>query len=143
MRVLLSRCCSLWLSRRAIERARELGAVWASPEHHPLVGEPEHHSYGREEKEERWEDAYSLSHDVPRHDPVLIQVFDELGSDVMCGNEGDGLFTVEVPDDLRYFIGSYLSEWVAEAHRTFDETGEDRGGWPVFTRDSKFVSSKA
>jgi len=93
----------------------------------PLVDEPEHYAYG-----------YSLSSDVPRHDPVLLQVFDELGSERMTGPDLDGIDVVSVPDDVAYFIGSYVAEWVAEAHRTWSEQGEHSGGYPIFTKDSKF-----
>lgn len=140
MRVLLSRDCYLWLSREAVLRARELGATWASSENIPLVDEPGHHAYGDDEKTQRYEDrGYSLKNTVPRHDPVLLQVFDELGSEGMVGPDHDGVETVEVPDYVHYFIGSYLGEWVAEAHRIWTlEGGECPGGGPVFNIASKF-----
>jgi len=142
MRVLISTSTSFWISRRAVERARELDAAWAFPDHTPLVGEPQHHSHG-EEDEDSWEDLYSLPAELPRHDPVLLQVFDELGGIEMCGWDGDRIVCIEVPDDLTYYIGSYTGEWVAEQHRQwFPDThveGDfaDTPPW-VFTKDSIF-----
>jgi len=142
MRVLISHDCVLWLSRKAILRARELGADWASTEHMPLVDEPNHYAYGDEKKTQHREDSgYSLLSTLPRHDPTLLQVFDELGSEGMVSEEHTGVAVVEVPDDVEYFIDSYVGEWVAEAHRTWtDQTPEEGhpGGSPVFTKDSKF-----
>lgn len=56
--------------------------------------------------------------DVPRDDPVLIQVIEELGE------EADGrhasLKIVEIPDDVEWQIEEYDgSEWIAEVHRTW------------------------
>lgn len=142
MRVLISHDCGLWLSRKAVLRARELGAEWASTEHMPLVDEPNHFAYGEDRKAQLQEDSgYWISQYVPRHDPILLQVFDELGSEGMVTKEHTGAGVVEIPDDVKYFIGSYVGEWVAEAHRTWtDQTPEEGqpGGGPVFTKESKF-----
>jgi hypothetical protein len=132
MHVLISSTCSFWISREAVLRARELDASWAFPDHIKLKGEP-----GSFLNERDRDEHYSLDHRVPRHDPVLLQVFDELGSK-MSGWLGEEIHCVEVPDDVSYFVGSYIAEWIAEAHRTWSEDGEHRGGYPVFTKDSKF-----
>jgi hypothetical protein len=137
MRVLISSSCSFWLSREAVLRARELDASWAFPDHIAIKGEEG--SWLNDEKYQR-EEQYSLDHRVPRHDPILLQVFDELGQR-MSADEGSEIKCVEVPDDLEYFVGSYLGEWIAEAHRTWTaDTGlsGESGGGPVFTKDSKF-----
>lgn len=137
MRLLLSPSCSFWMSRVAVLRARELGAAWASVEEMPVKGEPDcwlddfDHIQG----------GYSLSHLVPRNDPILLQVFDELGGDKMSYDPDEGIYSVNVPDDLRYFVGSYISEWIAEAHRVWNlnySPDGDSGGGPVFTKDSKY-----
>jgi len=134
MRVLISNSCSFWFSRAAVLRARELGASWASPDHILIKGEKgcwlDNDNYQREEQ-------YSLGHCVPRHDPTLLQIFDELGPK-MDGEEGREVRCINIPDDVAYFVGSYLAEWIAEAHRTWNEDGENSGGGPVFTKESKF-----
>jgi hypothetical protein len=143
MRVLVSSICNFWMTRKAVERARELDAAWAFPDSMPLVGEPEHFASGDEEdKNERWEDTYSLPSQVPRHDPVLLQVFDELGSEGMAGGDGDEIHCLEIPDDVAYYVGSYCSEWIAEQHRewTLHGDGEAPAGFPTFSLESRFVS---
>jgi len=134
MRVLISSSCSFWISREAVLRARELDASWAFPDHITIKGEEG--CWLNDDKYER-EEHYSLDHLVPRHDPILLQVFEELGSR-MCGEDGDEIHAIEIPDDVEYFVGSYLGEWIAEAHRMWTDDGESSGGGPVFTRDSKF-----
>ena len=139
MRVLISTECNFWLTREAVERARELDATWAFPAHTPLVGEPEHYSYGNEDKEDRWDNQDSLSSMIPRHDPVLLQLYDELGNDMSPDNEVNCL---TIPDDVTYYIGSYCAEWVSEQHREWhaEHDGDQPGGTPAFSIDSKFVS---
>lgn len=143
MRVLVSSVCNFWISRAAVERARELDAPWAFPDHMPLVGEPEHRS-ARIERD-RWEDRYALPSTVPRHDPVLLQVFDELGNEKMVGQSSmgdDEIFCLEIPDDVTYYVGSYCAEWISEQHREWHagNDGMTRGDWPAFSRESRFVS---
>jgi len=137
MRVLISSSCSFWISREAVLRARELDASWAFPDHIQIKGEEGCWLNDREHAEEEY---YSLDQRVPRHDPLLLQVFDELGPK-MNGYDGYEINCIEVPDDLAYFVGSYLGEWIAEAHQTWSEhTGSEgqSGGAPVFTKDSQF-----
>ena len=148
MRVLISTCSSFWLSRKAVERARELDALWAFPDHTPLANEPEHHSYGEDEDEE--DETYTLPCEVPRHDPQLLQVFDEIGGTEMCGWDGDEIVCLEIPDDVIYYVNSYCGEWVAEQHRVWgqdDDVGvEGRpAGTPyyTFTKDSVFQPLRA
>ena len=137
MRVLLSNSCSFAISREAVLRARELDASWAFPDHIKIKGEEG--CWLNDDKYER-EEYYYLDAKVPRHDPVLLQVFDELGSK-MDGNHDYEIGAIEIPDDVEYFVGSYLAEWIAEAHRTWgSDTGPDAhpGGGPVFIKESKF-----
>jgi len=171
MRVLISSVCSFWLSRQAVLRARELGAAWAVPEEIALLGEEQHHEFGPdwrdlvrseegrysrfhgdEEEFLRWEDChYNLPSEVPRHDPVLLQVFDEMGGEAMEGSMRehpddppeyeDRIECVEVPDDVTYSIESYLGEWVAERHRVWSTDDGPEGhlpGWQYFTKDSTY-----
>ena len=56
--------------------------------------------------------------DIPRDDPVLVQIVEEMG-----GN-ADGTFSelkvVEIPHGVNWYIEEYDgSEWVAERHRTW------------------------
>lgn len=56
--------------------------------------------------------------DIPRDDPALIQVVQELGdaADGYCAN----LKIVEIPDGVEWQIEEYDgNEWVAEKHRTW------------------------
>lgn len=142
MRVLVSSVSSFWLSREAVLRARELDAPWAVPDHVPVLGETGCWLDGSLETRE----MYPLPSDVPRHDPVLLQVFDELGGERMAGYSNSTVECLDVPDDVTYFINSYVSEWVAEEHRTWSPC-DTPGGRPAsagvggasFTRDSVFV----
>jgi len=138
MRVLISSVCNFWLTREAVERARELDAAWASPDHTALVGEPQHFSYGSDEGDGEWENRYGLSPSIPRHDPVLLQLYDELGNGMSPDHEVECL---TIPDDVTYFVGSYCAEWISEQHREWG-AGQEPGspaGSPAFSVDSKFV----
>ena len=56
--------------------------------------------------------------DIPRDDPALVQVVEELGAkaDGSCAS----LKVVEIPDDVEWEIAEYDGrEWVAEKHRTW------------------------
>ena len=138
MRVLISSCSSFWLSREAVLRARELDAVWAFTDQIAIKGEPD--CWLTDERDH--DELYSLPDQLPRHDPILLQVFDELGGDAMAGWDGEKIECVTVPDDLTYYIGSYIGEWVAEQHRVWYEDigieGKSAGEWGVFTKDSIF-----
>ena len=57
-------------------------------------------------------------YDIPRNDPTLIQVVEEMG----VGSYGSfaTLKIVEIPDDVDWTIQEYDgTEWVAEVHRTW------------------------
>jgi hypothetical protein len=63
-------------------------------------------------------DNYFSDSDIPRSDPALVQVVEELGHDA------DGQFAnlkiIEVPDSVKWHISEYDgSEHVAENHRTW------------------------
>jgi len=145
MRVLISTSCSFALSRKAVLRARELGAAWAKVDYMRLPEEhdPPSHCGDDEERFKKWQEQHGrygfyLHHDVPRHDPILLQVFDELGAEGMT-IEHEKIHEVKIPDDVTYFVGSYIAEWISEQHRTWGiSEGAGNGGWPAFTIDSKF-----
>ena len=55
---------------------------------------------------------------IPRHDPVLVRIVEELG------DEANGVYAelkvVDIPDEVQYTIQEYDgSEWIAEVHRTW------------------------
>jgi hypothetical protein len=65
-------------------------------------------------------DAYSAQtlhySDIPRDDPVLVKVVEELGAD--AADQFAELRIAEVPDDVKWYIDEYDGqEWVAEVHR--------------------------
>ena len=65
------------------------------------------------EGQEHWYDR-----DIERHDPILVQVVEELGKDA-SGRCAD-LRVVDIPDDVEWEIEEYDgNEWVAEKHRTW------------------------
>lgn len=137
MRVLISSVSSFWLSREAVLRARELDAKWAFPDYIGLLGEPECVLDEGDRPE-----GYSLPTGLPRHDSVLLRVFDELGGQRMSGWEEDATIDcVETPDDVSYYVDSYCAEWISEQHRQWGihDGGEGRpAGHPVFNLHSKF-----
>ena len=57
-------------------------------------------------------------YDVPRDDPVLVEVVEHLGEAANgCCAE---LKIVEIPDDVVWYVEEYDgNEWVAERHRTW------------------------
>jgi hypothetical protein len=53
-----------------------------------------------------------------RHDPMLIQVIEDMGKDANAGCAD--LKVVEIPDDVKYVIQEYDgNEHIAEEHRTW------------------------
>jgi hypothetical protein len=63
------------------------------------------------------ENYFSYS-DIPRNDPALVQVVEEMGS--AANDEYAKLKIVEIPDDVRWHIAEYDgSEHIAENHRTW------------------------
>lgn len=58
------------------------------------------------------------SWEIERNDPVLIELFEELG-DKIC-SWAASFKIVEIPDDVEWEIEDYDGlEWVAEKHRTW------------------------
>jgi hypothetical protein len=56
--------------------------------------------------------------DIPRDDPILVQIVEEMGSN--ANGDYAELKVVEIPDDADWYIEEYDgSEWVAERHRTW------------------------
>jgi hypothetical protein len=88
------------------------------------------------------EEGYSISSELPRHDPLLLEVFDRLGGDA-TGGPLCCVHEVWIPDDVTYFISSYCAEWVAEQHRVWDARDSEghlagSSACHVFTSDSVY-----
>lgn len=126
----------MWISRKAVLRARELDASWAFPDHIAIKGEPDCWCDGDRDE------YYSLPSGLPRHDPILLQVYDDLGAEEMGGFPGERVCDIEIPNDITYYVASYIGEWIAEEHRQWfpdcPPGGELAGGRSSFTKDSKF-----
>lgn len=77
-------------------------------------GHPEYERY------RSWYEEHVLSdRDIPRDDPDLVAVVEELGSDVASDAYGR-LVVVDIPDGVQWQIEEYDgSEHVAEVHRTW------------------------
>jgi hypothetical protein len=59
-----------------------------------------------------------LLHDIPRDDPILVEVVEEMGSN--ANGRYSVLKVVEVPDEVNWVIEENDGlEWVAERHRTW------------------------
>lgn len=73
-----------------------------------------YHYYNGEQKEEN----YFCEYDIPRDDPVLIQVIEELGE--LANGRFASLHICEIPEDVNWYISEYDGlEHVAERHRTW------------------------
>ena len=81
----------------------------------------------RELKEEAGKNIFPL--DIPRDDPLLIQVIQNLGEQASSGSFAK-LKIVEIPDDVPeggWTIQDYDGiEWVAEKHRVWTGEGDDQ-----------------
>lgn len=111
--VINKRYGGLGLSRKAFLRLRELG--------HPLALE-------ETDIGEVWADAPSVReewldsfcYDIPRDDPLLLQVIDELGVEVSSAPMAQ-LKIVEIPDGVKWHIEKYHGlESIDEDHRSWD-----------------------
>jgi hypothetical protein len=59
-----------------------------------------------------------LLHQIPRDDPILVEVVEEMGSS--ANGSYSALKVVEVPDEVDWVIDEYDGlEWAAERHRTW------------------------
>ena len=63
-------------------------------------------------------EEYFEVREIPRNDPVLVAVVEELGSKAngFCAS----LKVVEIPENVDWYVEEYDgNEWVAEKHRTW------------------------
>jgi len=140
MKVVINRCFGgFGLSHEAVMRYFEIKGITVYPEQNKRnwkfwtywLVKPEDRIESKEgdawrtmSREERvaYNKLYSAQsfyeRDIERHDPALVQVVEEMGS------EADGvaaeLAVVEIPDDVKWYIEEYDGrEHVAEEHRTW------------------------
>lgn len=72
----------------------------------------------RQASNARYEAQRLLDHNIPRTDPTLIQVVEELGEE--AAGRFASLKIIEIPDDVEFEIKEYDGiEHVAEIHRTW------------------------
>lgn len=114
MKVIINKCYGGFsISERALMKLRELGQQGALDE--VAVGE----SYDDGEIRTIIMDSVSyFVHNIPRNDPLLVEVVEEMGEEANGGCAE--LLVVEVPEDIEWEIEEYDGiEWVAEKHRTW------------------------
>lgn len=64
------------------------------------------------------EGSYFSSSFLPRDDPALVQLVEEMGE--TANGRNAELEVVEIPDDVDFVIEEYDgTEWIAEKHRTW------------------------
>lgn len=100
------------LSKKAFERFLEAGYPEALKEKEWKDAELE-----KDPKSQRWI-SRSYLRDIPRNDPLLIKVVEEIGQE--AAGESAHLKVVEIPDGVEWVVEEYDgAEWVAEKHRTW------------------------
>lgn len=101
------------LSPAAFARLKEMGNKHALEE--TDVGE--FYSDGSGPRES-WGGLESFCRDIPRNDPDLIAVVEEMGE--AASSKLANLKVVEIPDDVEWQIEEYDGlEWIAEKRRTW------------------------
>lgn len=61
---------------------------------------------------------YFNEHDIPRDDPVLIEIVEKMGAD--ASGRYASLKVVEIPDDVEWYVEEYDGrEQIAEKHRVW------------------------
>lgn len=141
MKIVVNKCHGGFsLSEAAIYRYAELKGLTLYPDENSIVSSlttywtvpPEErpkeilpdgawHEASREERQasnEAYGRVVLYDRDIPRNDPALIQVVEEMGAkaDGRCAS----LEITEIPDDVQWTIEEYDGlEWVAEVHRTW------------------------
>ena len=98
------------LSRKAVERLREMGNG------HALEEDIKDYWEMTDGRRVQRPDIYLF--DIPRDDPQLIQIIEEMGDE--ANGEAAKLKIIEIPDDVEWIVQEYDGiEWVAEKHRTW------------------------
>ena len=69
-------------------------------------------------KDKAIDENYFSEFDIPRYDPFLVQVVEELQEN--ANSEFSSLKIVEIPDGIDFTVEEYDGrEWIAETHRTW------------------------
>lgn len=102
------------LSRKALHALRAMGNTHALKE--TDIGEKYPSSDYVRERVLTDTDSDSFLYSIPRNDPDLIKIVEDLGSE--CNARFASLKIVEIPDDVDWEIEEYDgNEWVSEKHR--------------------------
>jgi len=114
-RVVINACHGgFGLSHEAILRYHELQAQtiqWRSTEYSNIFL---YYTDPEDPDGSLWND-----HDIPRDDPYLVRVVQELGGEA-AGGAHSVLKIVEIPESVSWIIQEYDGlEWIAERHRTW------------------------
>lgn len=117
MKVVINKCYGgFGLSTAAVKRYFEIQG-WTLVIHtdHPEAGGMWEHYYRDVIDDDHYFSVYGLD----RTDSVLIQVIEELGTDV-ASSDLAALKIVEIPDGVEWKLDEYDGqEWIAEVHRTW------------------------
>jgi len=104
-RIVIAKNGGFALSVKAMKRAKELGAAWATNEEIETTDELERRG--------------GWIPDVERDDPILVQVVEELRGEAPMKLWSE-LWIMEVPDGVEWQIEECEGyEWIAEKHRTW------------------------
>lgn len=127
MKVVINSCHGgFGLSKEAMLRYAELKGIKLFVheedghffEHYTLVPWEEYERVARTKNYKESNKLYFSDRNIPRNDPVLIQVVEELGKKV--NSRFSKLKIVKIPDNIEFQIEEYDGlEWVAEKHRTW------------------------
>ena len=117
MKVVINDCYGGFsLSHKAFLRLRELGCQAALEE--VDYGEYWKGNSGEKRKKEEWNKDGSFCREIPRNDPLLIEVIEELGEE--ANGESARLAIIEIPNYVRWVVEKYDGkEHIAEVHRTW------------------------
>ncbi len=132
MRIVINTCYGGYgLSKKAVMRYAELKGTTlyhykssgTSIDHYYMIPVAKYREYEKVAKETKdWSalnDFYFCVNEIPRNDPILVQVVEELGKDAW--GKYSELKVVDVPDDVKWEISEYDGmEHVAEKHRIWD-----------------------
>jgi hypothetical protein len=104
------------LSRKALHVLREMKNVYALKE--TDIGEKYADSDHIRETVYSGANHDSFVDDIPRDDPDLIKIVEELGSE--CNTRFSNLVVIEIPDGVEWEIEEYDgNECISEKHRTW------------------------
>ena len=132
MKIVINTCYGGYgLSKKAVLRWAELKGInlyhykppGSSFHHYYLIPVAKYREYEKVAQETKdWSalnDFYFTENEIPRNDPILVQVVEELGKGAW--GKYSELKVVDVPDDVQWEIFEYDGmEHVAEKHRIWN-----------------------